>query len=71
MSTTITFGWWLFPAAITCVAYAVALWSIPAPRPSSYFPDFGPAIQGFIYLSLATMVSLAAWLVWALMGGAA
>lgn len=68
---TISLGWWALPAIITLAAYAVAWWRVPAPQPSSYFPDTGPVILGFIYLSLATVVSLAAWLMWALFGGAA
>lgn len=68
---TISIGWWALPALITVAAYAVALWRIPASQPSSYFPDFGPAIIGFINVALATVVALAAWLAWALAGGAA
>lgn len=68
---TISVGWWALPTVITLAAFAVAFWRIPAPQPSSYFPDTGPVIQGFIYFALATIASLAAWLMWALFGGAA
>lgn len=71
MSVTIHLGWWVLPALITVAAYAIAVWRIPAAQPSSYLPDFGPAIVGFITLSLASIASLLAWLVWALAGGAA
>ncbi|QIB32667.1 hypothetical protein [Ancylobacter pratisalsi] len=67
MTLAIELGWWIAPAAITAISYVVAFWSIPEPQPSSFLPDLGPAITGFINLSVATIISLVAWLVWSLL----
>lgn len=66
MSMTIHIGWWVLPLIISLAAYAVAWWRIPASQPGGYFPDFGPAIVGFVNLSLASIVTLSVWLTWAL-----
>lgn len=67
MTISIPFGWWLAPAILTIFAYAVAWWQIPKPQPSSYMPDVTPAIVGLVTMFAATIVSLAAWLAWALL----
>jgi hypothetical protein len=55
-----------WPTAITIAAYVAAFASIPKADHGSYFPDIAPVVMGITYLGLATIVSLAAWLVWAL-----
>lgn len=60
---TVTFGWWALPLLITTASVG---WSIAIPGEPSHgdysFPDPMPAI-GFVG---AVIVSLVAWLIWAL-----
>lgn len=67
MTVDITIGWWAVPLALTFAAYAVAIVKIPSAKPSAYFPDMGPAIIGFVNLACATIASLVAWLIWAVL----
>lgn len=60
---TFTIGSWVIPAFITLIAYLCAIGSTPD-RGGGYF-DFGGFVVMF-YLGVATIVSLIAWLVWAL-----
>lgn len=77
MTISISLGWWLLPAIITVASYASALFL--SARSASQIPrgvdyNFGAAwdamIMGILLL-IATVVSMAAWLLWALVGGAA
>jgi len=63
---TITLGSWILPLAVTFLAFAASYALTPAAKPSGYFPDFGPAIIGALLMLLAVVVSLSAWLLWAL-----
>ncbi len=66
MSMTITIGWWVIPAAITVLGLTLPFVFAPRPHHSSYGPDVGSAVIGFAYLCFGVIVSLAAWLIWAL-----
>lgn len=59
---TITIGAWVFPALITALAILAAFGAWPEGR-GDY--DFSP-LFGCFYLAAAVIVSLVAWLVWAL-----
>tara|TARA_B100001057_G_C22233032_1_gene712751 strand:- start:102 stop:290 length:189 start_codon:yes stop_codon:yes gene_type:complete len=61
---TLTIGAWIVPAFITLIAYGCAIGGTPE-RSGGYF-DFGGIVVVF-YLAAATIVSLIAWLVWALL----
>lgn len=63
---TFTVGSWILPLAITFAAFATGYALTPTAKPSSYFPDFGAAVIGAICMMLSVIVSLAAWLIWAL-----
>lgn len=66
MTITITAGWWMIPTVVTAVVWIRAIWDIhqipPATGPGSVFL----ALQALIYAGIATIISLAAWLIWAL-----
>lgn len=62
MSVTISIGWWLLPLAATIMAFGWVHW---IDRRSG--PSYGADIGGFILVSLATIISLIAWLVWAVL----
>ena len=66
-SFTITFGWWLLPLVITVASMA---WAIPVRdderRSGSYFPALD-GLESAFRTGVATIVSLIAWLVWALL----
>jgi len=56
-------GWWLAPLAITLLSFGWAILTPASPyNGSKYFPDPMP----FIRLVGAIVISLVAWLVWAL-----
>lgn len=65
MTFTIQFGWWLLPTALTIVAFLRALEldrGNVAGRGDYGFSAFASAV----YYGIALIVSLVAWLVWAL-----
>jgi hypothetical protein len=62
-------GWWVIPAGISATAYlgASQLTNTNGSGSGGYFnPEFDDATDWIIFL-LATVISLAAWLVWALL----
>ena len=61
MNITIQFGYWLLPAFATLAAFGLPWW---AQRNES--PSYGADIGGVVLLLLSTIVSLCAWMVWAL-----
>lgn len=54
---------WIFPAVLTVIAFLIATAALPG---YSYFRDIGPSVLGATYYPFATILSLVAWLVWAL-----
>jgi len=62
---TIELGWWLLPLAITIAAYITVWVKCPEKSPGGYIPDVVSPLIGVGMLLIATIVSLAAWLVWA------
>jgi len=63
MDVTISFGWWLAPLAVTILAFGYAIWD----GPSSARPSYADAVIALIEYGAALIVSLIAWLVWALL----
>ena len=62
MTITITYGYWMIPLVITIFAFAAHLrvcWNEE--------PGYGGAIVGMFTFMTATVVSLFAWLVWAIL----
>jgi hypothetical protein len=63
---TITLSAWIIPAAFTLSSFVLAFALVPRPQPSSYLPDIVPGLIAIFNLSMATILSLAVWLFWAL-----
>jgi hypothetical protein len=60
---SVTIPAWAIPAFVTLIAFCVAIWAVPEQR-GDY--DFSAAIFAPLLLALALIVSLVAWLCWAL-----
>lgn len=67
MSVTVALGWWLLPLALTVLSLA---WAIPMRADElptgSMFDGLGYVIGGALRVSAAIILSLIAWLIWAL-----
>ena len=63
---TIEIGYWVIPLVITFVSFVVASMCAKEPSSHGYFPDFGAALLNIIRLAIALIVSLVAWLLWAI-----
>lgn len=63
---TIGFGWWLIPLAITLCSYGRAFWVMSDEKGGGDYAAIGDALVAVVCLSMATIISLIAWLVWAL-----
>lgn len=61
---TITVGIWIVPAMVTIIAFVVASYSTPESQGD--YGGIGAAFVGLVYLAGAAIVSLLAWLLWAL-----
>lgn len=62
MAITLTLGWWLIPLAITVASWAWALMT-PSDPSGPFAIDPMPLIRA----GTAAIISLFAWLVWALL----
>lgn len=65
MTITIQSGWWIVPLLVTIVAFAWFFWADNDNVSSGRDYGAGALISLFLFC-LALIVSLAAWLVWAL-----
>lgn len=61
---TVTIGWWAIPAAITLAVIVCGLLPRAAPRG---YTSVGDSIVGALFLLLGIIISLIAWLIWALL----
>lgn len=71
MTFTISFGWWMAPTLVTLLTF-LAAWAFGPkmqPQRGSMFPDIGGALMELLSYAAALVVSLLAWLVWALVDG--
>lgn len=57
---------WLYPLGFTAVAALVCGLAVPKSKPTNYYPDVGAAVIAGALALVWVIVSLAAWLVWAL-----
>jgi len=62
MDLTIMLGWWIAPALVTLLAFIIAGNNLPV-----YSRGYGDGIAGVFILGVAIIVSLIAWLVWAVL----
>lgn len=60
-------GWWLLPLAATVGAFIWQWWVHKDERRSGDYGDIGMAMGQLVTLAVAVIVSLAAWLIWALL----
>lgn len=67
MTFAITFGWWLVPALVTVAAFGAAYLAMPSRRPPSGYGDIGGAIVALVEFAAAAILSLIAWLAWAVL----
>tara|TARA_Y100001933_G_C18936421_1_gene537598 strand:- start:202 stop:408 length:207 start_codon:yes stop_codon:yes gene_type:complete len=66
MAFTVDFGWWLLPLAITLAAFGrLWVWSAQQP-PSSGYGAIGTVMAHAFLFAIALIVSLVAWLVYAI-----
>lgn len=63
MSLTVSFGWWLIPAAVSAVSFGCAAF---VSRDLGNDRFGAGAVIAFGFYLLAAVVSLLAWLIWAL-----
>lgn len=63
---TIVFGWWLAPLAVTVAAFTWQRWVHRNDKPAYGYGTIGAGIGGLLTFSAATVVSLTAWLAYAL-----
>jgi len=63
MTITIGFGWWIAPAVVTIVAFALA-WRAQSPHTGGDY-NFVGFFNTMAYI-VALVPSLAAWLIWSL-----
>lgn len=64
MTLTISLGWWLVPAVVTIIAFGVAYRTFASDLDRG---GFMAGLVGCFALPIAGCVSLAAWLLWALL----
>ena len=57
----------LYPLIFTAVTAVIAALCIPKSKPTNYVPDIGAAIAAGYILAIWMIVSLLAWLAWALL----
>jgi len=64
MTFILTIGWWTIPLATTLASLSWAIFTPAKPTRGDYsFPDVMPAIR----FAGALILSLASWLIWALL----
>lgn len=62
MNITISLGWWLLPLSVTCLAFFFAsYWTEPNQR------GLGASLDALVFNALALIISLIAWLIWAVL----
>lgn len=69
MTITLSLGWWLAPAILSVVL--LVGWRIfgvrMQPNNSSMFPDAGGALMELCGYLVAALLSVIAWLIWAVL----
>lgn len=66
MSVSFVLGWWLAPLAITAAAFLWARWMHKDDQLAGDYDRIGQAMAELMTAAAATIVSLMAWLIWAL-----
>lgn len=66
MTFTITFGWWLAPLSVTAFAFSLAAFMCRDDERHGDYSAIAGAFVSLVIYGAASIVSLIAWLVWAL-----
>lgn len=66
MSITIGIGWWIAPTVVTIIAFVFAGYMGRDEGSHGDYAAIGNAFVGLVIYGAATIVSLIAWLLWAL-----
>lgn len=66
MTFSITLGWWLLPVIVTLGAFGAYAWWQADQKPSGGYGRIGDALGSLIMFGGVLIVSLVAWLIWAL-----
>lgn len=65
MDIVIPIGWWVVPLAVTVAAFSIAI-AKSDDRPTGDYGRIGQGIGNAMLQGVALIVSLVAWLVWAI-----
>lgn len=65
-SMTVTIGWWIVPTIVTVWAFGWHVWVHRRERPGYAYGNVGQALGRAITMMIAAVVSLGAWMMWAL-----
>ena len=60
------FGWWMLPMMITLLCFGWSIWRVSTSRPVGDYGQIGQALGLALLLALSCIISLASWLIWAL-----
>lgn len=66
MTFQLHLGWWLLPFAVTIAAFVWRYWVHKDDQPSYGYGRIGAGLGELLTLAAALIVSLVAWLIWAL-----
>ncbi|WP_320194975.1 hypothetical protein RMR10_011975 [Agrobacterium rosae] len=66
MSFTLELGWWIAPTAITIAAFAIAAYMGRDEGGHGDYAAIGNAFVGLVVYGAALVLSLIAWLIWAI-----
>jgi hypothetical protein len=67
MTLTLGFGWWLLPTAVTIISFVVALYKGQDEESHGDYASIGNAMVAIVVYGAAIIVSLLAWLIWAVL----
>lgn len=63
---TLKIGWWTLPLAATLIAFAWAWWNGDY-QPATGYGSIGKGFANLFLVAVALIVSLTAWLIWAVL----
>jgi len=70
MNFTLSIGWWVIPLLVTLLSISAAWYSTEDLQDGDiggwYIPDFGTPLLNLMKWGVALIISLLAWLIWAL-----
>lgn len=67
MAFTIELGWWLVPVGATIAAFICAYALSPKRKPPTGLGSLGDGVVDLVLFGAATILSLTAWLIWAVL----